>query len=257
MGRQGTGKSLVAQSLYFFEELPFLAAFVEAAEHMTEPLAPETIIRRALDQLRSHERAFGTFANPSVHIEWTRSFPFIVDGKCYRSPFKFAADARNRVVRPDSRLRDFVSAVQATVDPPRRHAVFLPTERLVISQLRSAIAGKVLALPVTYTLFADWMDQASRALTGLHAGAVPLEHEWIEQRGREALSGEVVRRGDQWKWRFGSKKASLSRDSLVSEFHARKPCSAWCGPDWPCTTQAGRIETRGETPVKGGRPDSV
>ncbi len=209
VGRQGTGKSLVAQTLYFFEELPFLAAFVNATERKAQTPSADTVIRRLLDQLRSHERAFATFANKRVRIEWLRSKPFTVDNKNYRAQFKFTADSRNRVITPDEKLRDFVSAVLSSEESPRRRAVFLPTERLVISQLRSAIAEKVLSLPITYTLFSDWMDLASRALSGVPKGSPSAEQLWIEKKGNEALSGEVVRRGDQWKWRFGAKKGQV------------------------------------------------
>ena len=209
VGRQGTGKSLVAQTLYFFEELPFLAAFVKATERNVQSLSSETIVRRILDQLRSHQRAFATFANKKVTIEWTRSKPFIIDGKEYEAPLKFSAYSNNRLVVPGEGLLSFVAAAVSSVESPWRHAVFLPTERLVISQLRSAIAEKVLSLPITYTLFFDWMNLASRALSGIRRGSIAKEQLWVENRGQEALGGEVVRRGEQWKWRFGPKNGQV------------------------------------------------
>ena len=66
VGRQGTGKSLVAQVLYFFEELPFLVPFVESTERGAAKWETPRLVRWVLDQLRSHERAFATFASPRV-----------------------------------------------------------------------------------------------------------------------------------------------------------------------------------------------
>src|ERR1700759_2361637 len=72
VGAQGTGKSLVAQTLYAFEELPFLMGHVSGRRGAPRKDAVE-LFRSILDQLRSSERRFGTFANPNVNITWQRS----------------------------------------------------------------------------------------------------------------------------------------------------------------------------------------
>lgn len=199
IGRQGTGKSLVAQVLYFFEELPHLTNFVDASSRTRQP--SQKIVRAALDQLRSHERAFAAFANPHVTLEYRRSAPLSLGRKSLTlRPLKFSAYSNNRVVTADKHLRNAVDAVRDTKTAAIRNAVFFPTERLVISQLRKAIAAQVLSLPITYTLFADWMEMASEVLSTTDTSP---EAKYVSARAAEALGGTVVRRGDQWKWRYG------------------------------------------------------
>ncbi len=201
IGKQGTGKSLVSQVLYFFEELPFLTSFI-AAESRSHQEAAQ-IVRSVLDQLRSHERAFATFANPRVTIEHRRAAPYHLEKKSLiPKPLKFAAYANNRVVNPDKNLRAAVDAIRSIGGRAVRNAVFFPTERLVISQLRTAIAERVLSLPITYTLFADWMEIAAEAAPS--AADMTPEAAYVARRAQEALGGSVVRYGDKWKWRYGS-----------------------------------------------------
>lgn len=201
VGKQGTGKSLISQVLYFFEELPFLTSFI-AAESRSRPSAAQ-IVRSALDQLRSHERAFATFANPNVTIQHRRAAPYSLEKKSLiAKPLKFAAYANNRVVKPDKNLRAAVDAIGRIGGRAVRNAVFFPTERLVISQLRTAIAERVLSLPITYTLFADWMEIAAAAAPSAD-DATP-EAAYVAARGEEALGGTVIRYGDRWKWRYGT-----------------------------------------------------
>ena len=67
IGAQGTGKSLIAQTLYAFEELPFLMAQVSAERGARQRSSLE-LFRTILDRLRSSDRRFGTFASPNVNI---------------------------------------------------------------------------------------------------------------------------------------------------------------------------------------------
>ena len=201
IGRQGTGKSLVSQVLYFFEELPFLASFIAAESR--KRLDAAQVVRAGLDQLRSHERAFGTFANPRVTIEHQKA-ALSPQRPRSTSPLGFTASAVNRVIKPAKDLRVHVDAILSSAARPVRNAVFFPTERLVISQLRTAIAQRVLSLPITYTLFADWMEIA--------AGAAPAPSEmsteaaYVAHRAEQALGGTVVRYRDEWKWRYGPER---------------------------------------------------
>lgn len=205
IGPQGTGKSLVAQILYFFEELPYLVSYVEATED-SKRWSEANIVRHLLDRLRSSDRAFGTFANPKFTAAWTRSFPFPrpkMDGSVELS---VNVQAQNRRVYPSRSLREFVSSARQTKRPARRYAMFAPTERMVISQLRSAMAERVLSLPLTYLLFSDWVEQAAAVTSDWPGGKPPTkESRWVLERGEKALRGRAVRYRDEWKWRFASK----------------------------------------------------
>ncbi|MFH0901992.1 MAG: hypothetical protein V2A73_15285, partial [Pseudomonadota bacterium] len=109
VGPQGTGKSLVAQVLYSFEELPFLLD-TAALERDAARKSSEDHFRWILDRLRSSERRFGTFANPNVHIQWSRSAPF---ENLEKTPERLTmrAYSTNRIVKVDGQTRRFLDYV--------------------------------------------------------------------------------------------------------------------------------------------------
>jgi hypothetical protein len=211
IGQQGTGKSLVAQVLYFFEELPFLSTFVEASEEEAKEWDERRIVRYLLDRLRSSNRAFATFANRKVTVSWKRSIQ--IGGLLAVPPpgaLGFNAQAANRVINPTPSLREFVAAARALKRAPRRYAIFAPTERMVISQLRSAMSERVLSLPLSYTLFSDWMEQAAAAIGEWPDGNPPSEESrWVLEHGERALRGRAVRHGQQWKWHFSGRQFDI------------------------------------------------
>lgn len=209
IGKQGTGKSLVAQLLYFFEELPFLVAFAGGSQRQAKQWDAQQVARWILDQLRSHQRDFAIFANPSVGIEWERSAPY--EGSLNKTGPKlaFRANKNTRSISLPQTTRDFIQELRGreglrlmTAGPLRR-ALFLPTERLFIAQLRTALGEKLLSLPLTYTLFADWLENASEIASRWTNGQPESKvARRIAQIGREALGGYAEWRNEQWMWRF-------------------------------------------------------
>jgi hypothetical protein len=218
IGRQGTGKSLVAQVLYFFEELPYLVAFAEGSQRQAHQWNEQRLAGWILDQLRSHQRAFAVFANPSVDIEWKRSasYEWPAEDTCPRLTFR-ATRAKRSISLPEA-TRGFIHGIRGVgpvrgIFGPPRHAVFLPTERIVISQLRTALSEKVLSLPLTYTLFADWLENASLVASQWTKGQPKSRvARHIAQIGQEALGGHAGRRGEQWMWRISTGKKNTQFD---------------------------------------------
>lgn len=211
VGAQGTGKSLVAQTLYAFEELPFLMGQA-SSERGAGRKSSSDLFRGILDRLRSSERRFGTFANPNVYVAWQRSSS---DEWSRQAPEKlsfraYSATGQITVTQP---MRQFLDALRKTAasrrEPPLHHAVFFPTERMVISQLRSAMSAGYLALPITFWLFTHWMDDhAAPAVARWRRGEPDTpEGKLIERLGAEALGGRARKYGSQWKWQFGSGKS--------------------------------------------------
>ena len=216
LGAQGTGKSLVAQTLYAFEELPCLMAYVSARRGAARKDSVE-LFRSILDQLRSSERRFGTFASPNVNITWQRSsddeWP-----QAALQKLSFRAYSATGQVTVKRAMREFLDRLRRDVlsqrEPPLRHAVFFPTERMVISQLRSAMSAGYLALPITFSLFSQWMDDRAAPIVGNWVRGEPdtREGRLVKQLGAEALGGQARKYGDQWKWQFGSGKARRQFD---------------------------------------------
>lgn len=196
IGKQGTGKSLIAQVLYALEELPFLAQYVAAQKKWKERLGGEEIFARVLDRLRSAERRFARFASGKTEIAWTRGHPWEMPVRDSKFEFTMYPDATR--TRPNSRYQKLVEAFASPGLRPTRHAVFVPTERMVVSQLRTALAERVLALPITYELFADWLESAHSVQGDVRGREIRL----IDKLSHDALTGSVRRVGEQWKWRF-------------------------------------------------------
>ncbi len=192
IGKQGTGKSLVSQLVYFFENLPFLSKYFAAR---VEPQATATtIIRRALDSLRSANRAFATFAAPSVTITWHATAD--------EQPLSLSMDRRNRRVRPAKALEQRVEEFTASGYhvPPGGGALFVPAERVLYSHGRPT-AWQLLSLPVTLVLFADMMEQVGELVEQWEGEPDTEEGQWARQMGREMLRGEAYRWQKRWKWR--------------------------------------------------------
>lgn len=213
VGQQGTGKSLVAQVLYAFEELPFLTQYVLSREAQEAPTEARRVFSHVLDNLRSSDRRFAAFASEHLEVQWTRSSPW--EGtSASRQDFRFRAYHANRLVTLRQPYSALINTFKSPTTRPRRHAVFLPTERMVVSQLRSALAQNVLSLPITYELFSDWLELAASALSNKRAIA-PRAVERAEQvraLGARALRGRVQRHGTQWKWVFKGKRAQKKFD---------------------------------------------
>lgn len=195
VGKQGTGKSLVAQVLYFFRDLPFLVAYQLARldPANTAQAEPRALVRAALDGLRSSNRAFTVFSDPSATLTW----------KASGESLSFHMTAATRQIRPNQALTERVTKLKelANSGAATRSAVFIPTERLFYSQVRSPVAMQVLSLPTTFHLFAEWMELAGREHDGWPDGEPDTaEGRWVRDRGREALGGEGYRHGSIWKW---------------------------------------------------------
>ncbi len=188
VGPQGTGKSLVSQMAYFFENLRFLVRYYEA--RLGPEASDEKIVRKVLDDLRSQERALGVFANPSVTLCWHSAE---TEDLC------FSMDRRNRQIRPRQALVDWVRASRAQENqnlvPALGYALFVPAERVLYSHASGPAAWQVLALPSTLTLFAEAMDRVGKRFGDIHRKSSEVKKLW-----QEILGGEVRRRGERWKW---------------------------------------------------------
>jgi hypothetical protein len=204
IGPQGSGKSLVAQVLYFFRALPGLTGFVMAALARQPARRPsaERVVRELLDGLRSPDRAFAGFANPSASLRWTQDDAAL--------PLGLGLDSRNARTRPDQHLKTYVE--ESMESPTAESAIFVPTERLFYSQVRSPLAPQLMRLPLTYMLFSAWMQRAAETIDGWQDGPDTPQGRLVGDLGRQALGGEAYRRGRLWKWRFRSGRAQRTLD---------------------------------------------
>lgn len=194
IGEQGTGKSLASQLVYFFRNLPFLAKYYNAK--LGQGVASNKIIQHALDDIRSSDRAFATFASPKVSIHWEDGE---VDG------LSLELESVNRQINPHADLLHRVDHIRKShnIIHPRGEAVFIPAERVLYSHARGPSTWQLLLLPSTLTFFADFLEQAAGTFKKWNKGRPDTnEGQWVQKRGKKALAGEVYRRGDNWEWRI-------------------------------------------------------
>lgn len=212
IGKQGTGKSLIAQVLYLFEELPWLI-FLATFERGSGRQSDEKLFQWILDRLRSSDRAFATFANNNVHVSWKRAS---TDEWPSYAPatLSFRAFRAIRKVTINNAMKSFVHRFRREISKRERkedilhHAIFFPTERMVISQIRSAMSDKILSLPTTYYLFSHWLEAHAAGEVGRWPNGRPdiEDGRLIDELGRSALGGEARKLGELWKWEYGNKE---------------------------------------------------
>ncbi len=195
IGKQGTGKSLVSQILYFFRNLPFLVRFYRA--YLGPEAGPEAIVRNTLDGLRSARRAFAVFADPSVSITYISP-----DG---RKELGIGMDRRNRRIVPHRDLREEIeNFIGKETGTPLGNALYIPAERVLYSHARGPDVWRLLSIPSTLSRFATVLEEVGETFKNWPGGEPDTEEgKWVRKVGREALAGEAYRVGDYWKWDFG------------------------------------------------------
>ncbi len=211
IGKQGTGKSLIAQVLYLFEELPWLI-FLATFERGSGKQSDEKLFQWILDQLRSSDHPFATFANKNVHVSWRRAST--EEWPSYApATLRFRAFRASRKVTINDAMKSFVRRLRSEMAKREHtdilhHAIFFPTERMVISQIRSAMSDKILSLPTTYFLFSHWLESHAAGAVGRWPNSRPdtQDGRLIDELGRAALGGEARKLGDLWKWDYGKKE---------------------------------------------------
>lgn len=199
IGRQGTGKSLVAQVLYFFRGLSDLVHFDAATRRSDEPRAadPDMVILRIVNGLRSQRRSFASLTVPSVAIRWS-------SGSAASKSLSFEAQHETREIQPSKALRSAVAAILRKRRPPRS-ALFIPTERLFYTLALSPASMSVIGATIILELFSQFMEEAGRIQADWSDAGPDTEHgRWIREHLRSELGGEARRRGSSWRWSFGT-----------------------------------------------------
>ncbi len=188
IGKQGTGKSLLSQLSYFFYNLPYLMAYQQAVERNQS--SSQALVRTVLDNLRSDRRAIGVFADPSVTLAW--------------DPFTIHLEQRNRQVTANKALLKYVEQILAgeIAFKPAGRALFVPAERVIFPHASPSV-WKLLSWPSTLILYGDALQNASSQFSQW-TDSLPNSPAARRVQGlsREALGGEVIKTGDEWRWQI-------------------------------------------------------
>ncbi|RME09593.1 MAG: ATP-binding protein [Ardenticatenia bacterium] len=190
IGKQGVGKSLVAQVLYFFENLAYLSKYM----HAKKGGAPRTIIRRILDNLRGVERPFTAFVPKALNVTW--------DDKDVE--LAFHKTRTKRIIVPSPELENLVKTYLNPEYTIPRHgsALFVPAERIMYAH-GTPNAWNLLSLPLTMSLFVEVMEEIGKRYDVLQDS--PFSRA-IDEIGFKMLKGRVRRWRSGWKWEIDSQK---------------------------------------------------
>lgn len=206
IGQQGTGKSLVAQMLYFFRALPELVSYRVGT--VTGTKASPQLLKGTLDNLRSRDRGFASMVGGSLGITWEGSLSHREDGLL---PCTFGLEATrttHQVAFSEATLGFTDHLVSKLHQAPGswmypNAAIFVPTERLFYSQFIDPVALRLLRTSVILERYASWMSAAGAALSDREGGGTSAgPGEWIREHLSGALAGEARMVDRSWKWEF-------------------------------------------------------
>lgn len=208
IGPQGTGKSLISQMLYFFQDTGYLFNKYRKSLHSEEAL------RRVIEGMRVgdlNNRPLANFlSTPTARLDYQctpgdfairRYISINRDNKKIRALKPFTQE----IERWYKELEDPTQS--SLLYPPK--AIFIPTERLYYSRFiysDPAMLGHA-ALPITMREFARTMTQslAIAQSWSTDMGSYPPEAAFIGQLAKEALGGEpkfttAGRYAGRWQW---------------------------------------------------------
>jgi hypothetical protein len=192
IGKQGTGKSLVSQLIYFFRNLPLLARYYKAS--LGPGVSPERIVQTALNNLRSAKKAMAIFTSPTTvtYSYAGREWGFRIEPR--------------RVYLYPSMKRD-INHVRGLEIGVQGNAVYIPAERILYSHAREPSVWQILSWPSTLFRFGDLMEMVADTFHQWKNGQPDtVGGQKIREIGRQALGGEAYRVGERWKWEFGGKE---------------------------------------------------
>ena len=207
IGKQGTGKSLVSQLLYFFRDAPYLLF------KYREQRSPDSALRRVIEGLRtgdSTSRSMSSFLSTGdAQLRYRSSSSETQEGERRFSIRKFSKIEA---------LQPFAGEIEAwfeswAADPsregPQPQALFIPAERTYFSRFINtdpAMLGHK-AVPLTMREFSRVMVEAGKCFLAWHDSSAerPAEVNMIAEWARSELRGEVrySRRGrlaGRWQW---------------------------------------------------------
>ncbi len=229
VGRQGTGKSLLAQMLYFFRGLPQLVQFDVASRRLKEnESAPEKIVRRIVDGMRSSHRSFARLTVPSVAIRWRGNLAATgVHAK--QRDFRLNIQSATSQVLPGKALRELVEELRDERSDPPFASAFIPTERLLYAMQLGPNSLRVMSAPLLLETFAQTMEIAGRIQADWDDGKPDTaQGRWVREHLLEPLAGEARLRGNAWRWSFadsGGVRRQIDFDMASSGQRANWPLS--------------------------------
>ena len=226
IGEQATGKSLVAQMLYFFRGL---------RRHLQEKFRPavkkhdnwpDVLLKEVLDDMRGV--AFGYFANGTAKIEYQQrmdgydwSVSVYGGNRRVNAGEKLRRQIEQWAEPWDEQLEKRVDFVKIVIFGPEeeREQIFIPTERSMFTRYIENQPSVLFSdfQPLPFQNFTNTLQRCKRIYARLR------KRRWlIKRKSEEALRGRayVPRSGPrEWKWKTvvnGGREKILPIEALAS-----------------------------------------
>ena len=219
IGPQASGKSLIAQCLYFFRGLETHLARNYASDREKKKGWQARIIQSFLDKLRGVP--FAHFAEGSAVLSYRYDR--------LNEPWQVAIDEESKKVALSTRLReqittwhyDWEESKTSLIKSIAHHHIFIPTERSIFTRLQGKAPSVLYNLdiqPYPSLQFAEYLEKAKFSFSSYFENTPQIKYgegpKFIRQCQINALSGEAyVPKADTrtWKWRIDrSNSANLS-----------------------------------------------
>lgn len=230
IGEQASGKSLVAQVLYFFRGLESHVGRAYSLELIERERWHGVAVKQILDNLRGVP--FGYFADGTATLRYRLS----LSPRSKHLDWKLSVYSVNRLVRPLKSLREqmdrwadsWIEDKEALGRTRRLRQIFIPTERSMITRLSESEESVLYAdyQPEPIRRLATILNRAARTYESVYPrlrNGPPGKRNMTERQQarafildcqRKALAGEayVPRRGlKRWKWRIRKER----RDKIL------------------------------------------
>jgi hypothetical protein len=219
VGKQASGKSLVAQVSFFFCSIHSLVARYYSPQLVEESKWQEKLIKNILDDLRGVP--FGYFADGTAYLHY----------KTEKSWWSVHVYKSNRNVRLNKAFKDYLTQLVKTWEKEQNKGklkyawdfqnIFIPTERSVFTRLSDKAPTVLYAQhqPILLRLFAEYLDRSKSIYSKLYAKVGRKEladvfgREWLEsmdyvlEQQVKAIQGKAYTppHGPQlWKWMIHS-----------------------------------------------------
>ncbi len=173
IGEQASGKSLVAQLLYFFRGLEYQLARIYNAELVLQPEWQPKAVKKILDGLRAVP--FQVFANGTASLTYTSGST----GQIWKATLEEKKESIQLNHELTEQLEKWVESWQA--DPGELDAaikrvvrIFIPTERMLYARLHRFHVGTLFASdqPEPFRRFAQLMHEAEYLLSHQNSSRV-------------------------------------------------------------------------------------
>lgn len=212
IGEQASGKSLVAQVLYFFRGVKTHLARVYKPELSSRPSWHNPAIKNILDSLRGVP--FANFANGVASLRYRNhrtqaDWGVKVDGR------KLSVKVLKKMTEEmDSWACGWQRQPEGWGQDTSSNAVFIPTERGLITRLLDSQPSALFApfQPMSLREFAEWLMLFSKMRKRPEFNI----DSFILECQRNALAGEAVvtpNRPEKWLWKTDSKILPISAAS--------------------------------------------